>query len=128
MPANNNDWPYFDGDSEYGAREDFSWYGGTANRHVSYSCWYNLRVSTFGRLFAQRVDQTPATLTDDEAEQQGLAYQWVPAGTPVIGHLNVLYPNDPMWNESRPLVPYAGPILAYRTDAAPSLQNIVSPW
>jgi hypothetical protein len=128
MPANGNDWPYFDGDSEYGAREDFSWYGGTVNRNASYSCWYNLRTSTFGRLFAQHVDQTPATLTDDEAEQQGLAYQWVPAGTPVIGHLNVLYPHDPMWDEPRPMVPYAGPVLAYRTAAAPSLQNIVSPW
>jgi hypothetical protein len=127
MPANGNDWPYFDGDTTYGARDDFSWYGGTANRHASYSCWYNLRNSTFGRLFAWKVDSS-TPLTDDEAAQQGLAYQWVPAGINVHGHLDVLYPEDPMWNEPRALVPYAGPVLPYLTAAAPSTQNIVSPW
>lgn len=127
MPGNFNDWPYFDGATTYGARQDFSWYGGTSFQHASYSCWYNMRNSTFGRLFAWKVDaSTP--LTDDEASLQGLAYQWVPAGTPVHGHLDVLYPDDPMWNEPRALVPYTGPILAYRTEAAPSLQNVISPW
>jgi len=127
LPDNGNDWPYFDGDTKYGAHEDFSWYGGTANAHASYSCWYNLRNSTFGRLFAWKVDaSTP--LTDAEAAKQGLAYQWVPAGIQVHGHLDVLYPGDPMWNEPRPLVPYAGPVLPYLTPAAPSEQNIVSPW
>lgn len=127
LPTNGNDWPYFDGATTYGAREDFSWYGGESFHHASYSCWYNLRNSTFGRLFAWKVDaSTP--LTDDEAALQGLAYQWVPAGTPVHGHLDVLYPDDPMWNEPRALVPYTGPILPYRTEAAPSLQNVTSPW
>ena len=27
LPANLNDWPYFDGDSLYGALDDYSWYG-----------------------------------------------------------------------------------------------------
>jgi hypothetical protein len=129
LPDNGNDWPYFDGDTTYGAREDFSWYGGTSNRHASYSCWYNLRNSTFGRLFAWKVDAS-SPLTDDEAALQGLAYQWVPAGIPVHGHLDVLYPEDPMWNESRPLVPWSPTptVLPYLTAAAPSTQNVISPW
>jgi hypothetical protein len=44
------DWWYFDGDTQYGAPGDFSWYG---NRQgASYSCWYNNRRDVVGRLFA----------------------------------------------------------------------------
>ena len=31
------DWPYFDGDSTYGARDDYSWYGGENRKGQTYS-------------------------------------------------------------------------------------------
>ena len=43
--------PYFDGDSLYGARDDYSWYGGEDCQGHTYSCWYNHRRSVVGRLF-----------------------------------------------------------------------------
>lgn len=44
------DWWYFDGDTTYGAPDDFFWYGGC--RGASYSLWYNNRRAIVGRLFA----------------------------------------------------------------------------
>jgi hypothetical protein len=44
--------PYFDGDSLYGARDDYSWYGGEDCQGRTYSCWYNHRRAVVGRLFA----------------------------------------------------------------------------
>lgn len=96
MPANYEDWPYFDGDALYAADHDYSWY---ERPHKSYSCWYNNRDAAFGRLFAWNVsseDYAPGgVFTDEEAATQGLARQWVPAGTPLEYHANVLYPYDP---------------------------------
>lgn len=103
-PGNYEDWPYFDGDSRYGALDDFSWYGdtnrptGTASRaHKTYSCWYNHRRVVTGRLFqwALKDDGPGSVFTDEEVAEQGLVYGWVPAGTPVEQHLDVLYPGDP---------------------------------
>ena len=96
MPMNKDDWPYFDGSNQYQSAGDYSWYG---NPHASYSCWYNNRSAVMGRLFAWGLDpedQAPGgVITDEETIKQGLVYQWVPAGTPVQEHYDVLYPNDP---------------------------------
>ena len=74
------DWPYFDGDEQYGALSDYSWYG---TRGESFSFWYNNRRSIVSRLYAPSATTT-----------EGLAYNWVPAGTEIIQHLDVLRPND----------------------------------
>ena len=90
------DWLYFDGDEHYGARDDFSWYGG-ANRHgATYSLWYNHRKAVTGRLFARTVDPNDpsANVTDEDMEEQGLVYRWVPAGITVVPHLDIFYPFD----------------------------------
>jgi hypothetical protein len=50
------DWWYFDGDTLYGAPDDFIWYGGC--RGSSYSLWYNNRRAVVGRLFAWQEDPT----------------------------------------------------------------------
>jgi hypothetical protein len=132
MPANIEDWPYFDGDSRYGALDDFSWYGnlnrptGTPSReHKTYSCWYNHRRVVTGRLFQWDLhDEGPGSVfTDEEVAAQGLVFQWVPAGTPVQQHLDVLYTNDPqseVADVSGPVTPYAsGPN---------DLMGVVDPW
>jgi hypothetical protein len=57
--------PYFDGDSLYGARDDYSWYGGQDCQGHTYSCWYNHRRAVVGRLFAfqtSKEDQAQPTL------------------------------------------------------------------
>jgi hypothetical protein len=82
------DWPYFDGDTQFGAKDDFSWYG---VRGESYSLWYNNKRSIVSRLFAMpKYSGTVYTEQDDH----GLAYNWVPAGTVVAQHVDVLRPND----------------------------------
>ena len=125
LPINGVDWPYFDGDSQYGEVGDFAWYGGTARHHATYSTWYNFRHSTFGRLFSTHVateDQLPGGIFSDlDALKQGLAHQWVPAGTPMMYHLDVLYPHDPV----SPLPGLTGPPLPYKTDIA---DGVTSPW
>ena len=88
------DWPYFDGDSTYGARDDYSWYGGENRKGQTYSCWYNHRRAVVGRLFAWDIPSDDFTITDEEVEQQGFVYKWIPAGVRVTPHLDVLYPND----------------------------------
>ena len=82
------DWPYFDGDSQYGAPDDFSWYG---DRGESYSLWYNNRRSIISRLFLQ---PTYSGSVSTETTPYGLAYNWVAAGTVVAQHLDVLRPED----------------------------------
>jgi hypothetical protein len=88
------DWPYFDGDTTYGARDDFSWYGGENRKGETYSLWYNHRNAVIGRMFAWSIPDDDFTVTDDEVEKQGFVYGWVPAGVRVTPHLDVLYPGD----------------------------------
>ena len=124
MPANYEDWPYFDGDNLYGEDGDYSWY---ERPHKSYSCWYNNRVAVLGRLFAWNVsseDVPPGgVFTDTEAATQGLAHQWVPAGTPLYYHTDVLYPEDP----KNALPPVTGSVLPLQVNGTP-LTGVVTPW
>lgn len=116
------DWPYFDGDTTYGARDDFTWYGGSVNQGASYSLWYNNKRATYGRLFAQDIEGV-AVVTDEVMTQQGFVYQWVPAGMTVQPHIDVLYPHD----LQLPPASRSGTVLHYR--ASPSdLQGVVNPW
>jgi len=118
------DWLYFDGDEKYGARDDFSWYGGANRQGASYSFWYNHRKAVTGRLFARTVDPNDpsANVTDEDMEEQGLVYRWVPAGITVVPHLDVLYPFD----VQNPLPPKAAGVLARYS---PSTRDGVSdPW
>lgn len=91
-------WPYFDGDSTYGADGDFSWYGPDDADKVgkSYSLWYNDRKNIAGRLFARRVDDTALYTSYDEV-QDSLLTEWVPAGTTIVPHWGVLGPDDPQF-------------------------------
>ncbi len=82
------EWPYFDGDEQYGAPDDFSWYG---TRGESYSLWYNNKRSIVSRIFTKPT-YTGSVYT--EQDDHGLAYNWVPAGTVVDYHLDVLRPED----------------------------------
>ena len=87
------DWPYFDGDSTYGAVGDYSWYGGVSRAGGTYSLWYNNKKAVYGRLFGMDVDDDDV-LTDAEVEEWGYVYRWVPAGMTVTPHIDVLYVND----------------------------------
>ena len=117
------DWPYFDGDETYGARDDFSWYGGSSRRGASYSLWYNHRKAVTGRLFARTVDPNDpsANVTDADMEEQGLAYRWVPAGIIVVPHLDIFYPFD----AQNPVSPKAAGVLPY---ASTDADGVASPW
>ena len=124
MPANYDDWPYFDGDTLYGVDGDFSWY---ERDHKSYSCWYNNRNAVLGRLFAWNVSSQDAlpggVFTDTEAATQGLAHQWVPAGTPLMYHTDTLYPEDP----KNALPPVTGTVLPRKVNGTPAT-GVVTPW
>lgn len=85
------DWPYFDGDEQYGARDDFSWYG---TQGASYSLWYNNKNSIVSRLFTKPGYSADNVFTEKDSAGDGLVYDWVPAGTIVDHHLGVLYPYD----------------------------------
>lgn len=124
LPPSQEDWPYFDGSTRFGAINDFTWYGGPTREHASYSCWYNNRDATFGRLFAWNVEPPTGILTDQDLEKQGLAYQWVPAGTPVYGHLDVLYAQDPV----SPLAPVVGDVLPYAAPDDLNPTGVTNPW
>lgn len=90
------DWQYFDGDSDYGALEDFSWYGNevpAVKRGASFSMWYNNRRSIGGRLFGRRLDDT-AYYTSADEQLDSLVSQWIPAGSVVVPHWDVLGTND----------------------------------
>jgi hypothetical protein len=118
------DWLYFDGDETYGMRDDFSWYGGANRRGASYSLWYNHRKAVTGRLFARTVDPNDPSqnVTDEDMEEQGLVYRWVPAGITVVPHLDIFYPWDPQ--NTVPAKP-AG-VLPYLTVGMPD--GVDSPW
>lgn len=124
MPANYEDWPYFDGNSLYGLDGDYSWY---ERPNKSYSCWYNNRSAVLGRLFAWNVSSEDAlpggVFTDAEAAKQGLAHQWVPAGTPLLYHTDMLYPEDP----KNALPPVTGTVLARKTSDTDAL-GVADPW
>ena len=117
LPTNAHDWPYFDGASLYDNEGDYAWYGGEARANATYSCWYNFRYPTFGRLFARLVDPVPpgGVFTELDEAEQGAVYQWVPAGTQVESHLDVLYPHDP---RSQP-APLTGDPHEYKDEGDP---------
>lgn len=115
-------WPYFDGSSTYGARSDFSWYGGESRAGKSYSMWYNNKRATFGRLFGLNVGED-TLITDEEMVLQGKVYQWIPAGTTVVPHIDVLYPND----LQSPVTPKPPGVLPYRIDVE-DVGGLVNPW
>ena len=121
LPTNGNDWPYFDGDSLYDNEGDYSWYGQPAWANATYSCWYNFRYPTFGRLFSESLDTSApspgAVFTEVDEAQQGSVYQWVPAGTQVEAHLDVLYVGDP---RTQPLVLSSATVHAYKDPVNPT--------
>jgi hypothetical protein len=116
-------WPYFDGDSTYGARDDYAWYGGDNRKGSTYSTWYNHRRAVTGRLFAWDIDSEDFTITDEEVEAQGFVYRWVPAGVRVTPHLDVLRPND--IQEVVPAV--TGVVTPYKVNDADAL-GVRNPW
>jgi hypothetical protein len=117
-------WSYFDGDSTYGARDDYSWYGGDNRKGQTYSCFYNHKRAVTGRLFSWDIDASDFVVTDEEVEAQGFVYRWIPAGVRVTPHLDVLYPGD-----IQEVVPdVAGtPVNAYKTGSTDSL-GVTNPW
>ena len=117
------DWDYFDGDVDYGARNDYSWYGGQTRKNASYSLWYNNQRAIHGRLFNRDVDDD-TLITDEVMEEMGFVYKWVPAGTVVIPHIGVLHPNDlvlPVQTKS------PTSYLPYMTSGT-DLLGIMNPW
>ena len=110
-------WPYFDGDTTYGALDDFSWYGGTNRKGQTYSLWYNHRRAVVGRLFAWSISSDDFTVTDEEVESQGFVYKWVPAGVRVIPHMDVLTVGDPQ----SPIPAVTGSVLPYAAGANSAL-------
>ena len=131
LPANFNDWPYFDGDSSYGALDDYSWYGnkdrtaGTPTRaHQTYSCWYNHRRAVTGRLFQWSDPEGPGSVfTDEEVAAQGHGLPLGARRDSGPQHLDVLYPNDPQ-SEVPDVV---GPVTARQVDANDPL-GVTNPW
>ena len=113
----------FDGDSTYGARDDFSWYGGENLKGKTYSLWYNHRRASVGRLFAWDIDTNDFVVTDTEIEAQGYVYKWVPAGTRVTPHLDCLWMND----IQAPVTNNAGQaVIPYYT--VPGSTGVTNPW
>jgi hypothetical protein len=117
------EWAYFDGDSTYGARDDYSWYGGSANRGASYSFWYNNKRALYGRLFSRDISDD-TLITDEVMAAQGFVYRWVPAGTFVVAHIDVLHPNDIMAS----VPPKPAGVLPYRVDVLADLDGVINPW
>ena len=74
---------YFAGDSQTGILGDFGWQGVT---HQSLSFWYNNKYLVGARLFG--------TYTTGLVPKTGLVYDWVPAGTSISTHWDVLNPQD----------------------------------
>jgi len=72
--------PYWDGASVLGLTGDFSWQG---TAHQSYSCWYNNRYQTAARLFGRYLEGEITALP-------ALVLDWVPTGTTVYTHWDVL--------------------------------------
>jgi hypothetical protein len=123
------DWGYFDGDTTYSARDDYSWYGGENLKGRTYSLFYNNRRAIAGRLFATSfTDRAAATSVAELSE--GLVYQWVPAGTLVEPHWDVLFEGD----LQHPVADVAGtPITPYRvalpgTPEYTADMGVENPW
>lgn len=116
-------WPYFDGDSTYGARDDYSWYGGENRKGATYSLFYNHKRAVTGRLFAWDIAADDYVITDEEVEAQGFVYKWVPAGVRVTPHLDVLYPGD----IQEAIAPLSGPVTPYKTGPN-DLLGVTKPW
>jgi hypothetical protein len=74
---------YFAGDSDTGAPYDFSWQG---QAHQSYSCYYNNRHVTAARLFGGYFN--------GQMTLPGLVQDWIPTGTAVYTHWDVLSMTD----------------------------------
>jgi hypothetical protein len=87
------DWTYFDGDTHFAATGDYSWYGGASQVGKSYSLWYNNRNAIAGRLFGRFVDDDSLYTNRDE-QLDSLLSNWVPSGTAIVPHWDVLKPND----------------------------------
>lgn len=124
LAGSQKQWGYFDGSTSYGSRDDYFWYGGANRAGKSYSMYYGGRRAVVGRLFAAPTDSaTPiGILTDDELREAGMVYQWVPAGTTVVGHIGVLYPEDLVSD----LAPQsATSVLPYST---PTTDGVANPW
>lgn len=83
---------YFDGDSQTALPGDISWQGVT---HQSFSFWYNNRNLVGARLFG--------AYKDGLIDKTGLVYDWVPAGTSIYTHWDVLSMTD----TGQPLVDFA---------------------
>lgn len=117
------DWPYFDGDTKYGALDDYSWYGGKVRQGATYSLWYNHRRAVVGRLFAWNISDSDFTVTDEEVEAQGYVYKWVPAGVRVIPHMDVLSVGDPQ----SPIPAVTGTVLPVSTGPSDK-QGVPNAW
>lgn len=87
---------YFDGSSQTGIAGDFSWQGVT---HQSFSFWYNNRYLVGARLFG--------TYTTGLVAKNGLVYDWVPAGTSIYTHWDVLSTED----TKQPMVDFASRVI-----------------
>lgn len=89
------DWPYFDGDTTYGATGDHQWYGLDSADKVgkSYSLWYNHKRDINGRLFSRRVDDN-SLYTSYDAQRDSMLSEWVPAGVAVVPHWGALEVDD----------------------------------
>jgi len=122
------DWPYFDGDTRYGSRDDFSWYGGENLKGKTFSLWYNNKRATAGRLFATSLEDQ-AKLTSADVLSEGLVYQWIPAGLLVEPHWDVLFVGDlqhPVTPVSPPVTPYKAAL--YGTPEWGADMGVTSPW
>jgi len=117
------DWDYFDGDSRYGERDDYSWYGGETRKGKTYSMWYNNYKAVHGRMFARETDDL-SKITDEDLEQYGYVYKWIPSGTIVIPHSGVLHEGDTVAE-----VIYKDPtsVLSYKADDT-DVMGIDNPW
>ena len=125
------DWPYFDGGITYGARDDFSWYGGGQPS----GCHLLALVQQQAGDLRSAVPPGHGRRRAADRRSRGRAgqvYQWVPAGTIVVPHIDVLYEND----IQAPVTPKtAGVVLPYRVNhhrhtrcAEPLGVASVAPW
>lgn len=117
------DWPYFDGDTTYGVGDDYSWQTGKNYRGASYSFWYNNRREIYGFLFSREIDDA-TLITDEVNDELGYVYQWLPAGTFVVTHMDVLQPND----LKQPLPAKGSGVLAYRVTMPADILKVTTPW
>jgi hypothetical protein len=99
---------YFDGDAATGILGDFTWKGVT---HRSLSLWYNNRNLVGARLFG--------VYHNGLIEQDGLVYDWVPAGTSIHTHWDVLNPQD----TGQPMVDFTSRLTGPRALSLPGVSG-----